>query len=111
MQVGVNVTYMYTRFGGRGLSGFRDMATFQNGQISLSRKNLIDWNRLNNFMQVGMNVKCMHTDFGGHGLSGFGDKISLWSIKVERCNRSESAQKIYVSRNGCQVHAHQFWWA
>ena len=37
MQVGVNVTCMYTRFGGRGLSGFRDMATFQNGQISLSR--------------------------------------------------------------------------
>ena len=62
-------------------------------------------------MQVGMNVKCMHTDFGGHGLSGFGDKISLWSIKVEKFNRSESAQKIYVSRNGCQVHAHQFWWA
>ena len=58
-------------------------------------------------MQVGMNVKCMHTNFGGHGLSGFGDKISLWSIKVEKFNRSESAQKIYVSRNGCQVHAHK----
>ena len=29
MQVGVNVTCMYTSFGGRGLSGFRDMATFQ----------------------------------------------------------------------------------
>ena len=76
-----------------------------------SLKNLINWNRLNKFMQVVMNVKCMHTDFGGHGLSGFGDKISLWSIKVEKFNRSESAQKIYVSRNGCQVHAHQFWWA
>ena len=62
-------------------------------------------------MQVGIDVKCMHTDFGGHGLSGFGDKISLWSIKVEKFNRSESAQKIYVSKNGCQVHAHQFWWA
>ena len=44
-------------------------------------------------MQVGIDVKCMHTDFGGCGLSGFGDKISLWSIKVEKFNRSESAEK------------------
>ena len=44
-------------------------------------------------MQVGIDVKCMHTNFGGRGLSGFGDKISLWSIKVEKFNRSESAQK------------------
>ena len=29
MQVGINVTCMYTNFGGRGLSGFGDMATFQ----------------------------------------------------------------------------------
>ena len=29
MQVGINVTCMYTSFGGRGLSGFGDMATFQ----------------------------------------------------------------------------------
>ena len=36
MQVGVNVTCMYISFGGRGLSGFRDIATFKNGQISLS---------------------------------------------------------------------------
>ena len=42
-------------------------------------------------MQVGIDVKCMHTDFGERGLSGFGDKISLWSIKVEKINRSESA--------------------
>ena len=46
-------------------------------------------------MQVGIDVKCMHTNFGGRGLSGFGDKISLWSIKVEKFNRSESAQKIH----------------
>ena len=36
MQVGIDVTYMYTNFGGRDLSGFRDTATFKNGQISLS---------------------------------------------------------------------------
>ena len=29
MQVGVNVTCMYISFGGCGLSGFGDMATFQ----------------------------------------------------------------------------------
>ena len=29
MQVGINVTCMYTSFGGRGFSGFGDKATFQ----------------------------------------------------------------------------------
>ena len=62
-------------------------------------------------MQVGIDVKCMHTDFGGCGLSGFGDKISLWSIKVEKFNRLELAQKIHATRGQCHVHAHQFWWA
>ena len=36
MQVGVNVTCMYTNFGGCSLSGFEDIATFKNGQFSLS---------------------------------------------------------------------------
>ena len=36
MHVGVYVKYMYTNFGGRGLSGFGNIATFKNGQISLS---------------------------------------------------------------------------
>ena len=36
MQVGIDVTCMYTNFSGRDLSGFRDIATFKNGQISLS---------------------------------------------------------------------------
>ena len=104
MQVGVNVTCMYISFSGRGLSGFRDIATFQKrpnfpfGAWTIYSlwllKNLIDWNRLKKFTQVGIDVKCMHTDFGGRGLSGFGDKISLWSIKVEKFNLSESAKKI-----------------
>ena len=55
-------------------------------------------------MQVGVDVKCRHTNFGGRGLSGFGDKISLWSIKVEKFNRSELAQKIHASRGRCHVH-------
>ena len=40
MQVGVDVKCMYTNFGGRDLSGFRDTATFKNGQISLSTHGL-----------------------------------------------------------------------
>ena len=36
MHVRVYVKCMHTNFGGRGLSGFRDIATFKNGQISLS---------------------------------------------------------------------------
>ena len=38
------------------------------------------------------------------------EKISLWSIKVEKFNRSELAQKIHASRDQCQMHLHQFWW-
>ena len=36
MQVGIDVTFIHTNFGGRGLLGFGDIATFKNGQISLS---------------------------------------------------------------------------
>ena len=64
-----------------------------------SWKNSIDRNRLKKFMQVGIDVKCMYTSFGGCGLFGFGDKISLWSMVMEKFNRSESAQKIHASRD------------
>ena len=36
MQVGIDVTCMYTNFGGRSLFGFGDIVTFKNGQFSLS---------------------------------------------------------------------------
>ena len=36
MQVGVEVTCVYIKFGGHDLYGFGDTATFKNGQISLS---------------------------------------------------------------------------
>ena len=75
-----------------------------------SSKNSIDRNWLEKFMQVGIDVKCIHTNFGGCGFSGFGDKINLWSIKVEKFNRLESAQKIHATRGQCHMHAHQFWW-
>ena len=42
MQVGIDVTCMYTDFGGRGLFGFGDTATLKNGQISLSGHGLVD---------------------------------------------------------------------
>ena len=40
MQVGIDVTCMYTNFGGRHLSIFGDTATLKNGQISLSTHGL-----------------------------------------------------------------------
>ena len=82
MQKGVDVTYMYTNFGGCDLFGFGDIGTFKNGQISLSThglyspwssKNLIDRNRLKKFMQIGVDVTYMHTNFGGRDLFGFRD--------------------------------------
>ena len=62
-------------------------------------------------MQVGVNVTCMYTSFGGRGLSCFGDMATFqkrpnfpfdpWTISmvIEKFNRSESAQKIYASRD------------
>ena len=38
-----------------------------------SSKNVIDRNRLKNFMHISLDVTYMHTDFGGCDLSGFGD--------------------------------------
>ena len=35
MQLGIDVTCMHTNFGGCSYSGFGDIATFKNGQISL----------------------------------------------------------------------------
>ena len=40
MQVVVDVKYMHTNFSGRALPGFGDIATFKNGQISLSKHGL-----------------------------------------------------------------------
>ena len=40
MQVEIDVKFMHTNFGGCGLSGFGDISTFKNGQISLSTHGL-----------------------------------------------------------------------
>ena len=83
MQVGVDVTYMHTNFGGFGLSGFGDQISFKNDQIShFDPKNLINRNQLKKFMQVGIDVTCMHTNFGGHDLSGFGDIATFKNSQI-----------------------------
>ena len=78
MQVGVDVTYTYTNFGGCDLSSFGDIATFKNGHFSLdyspwSFKNLTSLNRLKKIMQVDVDVICMQTNFGGCDLFSFRD--------------------------------------
>ena len=84
MQVEVNVLSMHTNFDGCHHSSFVNIATFKNGQISLSEqrlhvyspwssKNLIIWNRLKKFMQVEVNVLCMHNNFDECCHSGFRD--------------------------------------
>ena len=104
MQVGIDVTSMHASFGGRSFFGFGDMASFQKrpnfpfGAWTIVQ-NLINWNQLKIYMQVGIEVMYTHTGFNGCGFFGFGDKISLWSIKVEKFNQSELAQKIHASRN------------
>ena len=40
MQVWIDVTCMHTNFGGHTISGFGDIGTFKNGQISLSTHGL-----------------------------------------------------------------------
>ena len=40
MQVGIDVKFMHTNFGGRDLSGFGDISTFKNDKISLSTHGL-----------------------------------------------------------------------
>ena len=40
MQVGIDIKFIHTNFGGCGLFGFGDTATFKNGQISLSTHGL-----------------------------------------------------------------------
>ena len=85
IQVGIDITCMYTNFGGRDLSGFGDTATLKNAKFPFrpmdyspwSSKILVDRNRLKKFMQVGIDVTCMYTNFGGRDISGFGDTTTL----------------------------------
>ena len=82
MHVWIDVKFIQTNFGGCGLFGFGDTATFQKwpnfpfGAWTISpwsSKNLIYRNRLKKFMQIGNDVKFIHTNFDGCGLPSFGD--------------------------------------
>ena len=86
MQIDVDVTYIYTNFGGRDLSSFGDTATqfpFLTMDYSpWSSKNLINWIWLKKFMQVGVDVTCMYTNFGGRDLFGFGDTATFKNDQI-----------------------------
>ena len=90
MQVGIDVTCMYTNFGGRDPSSFGDIATLKNDQFPLltmdyspcSSKNLINRNRLKKFMQIEVDVTCKYTNFGGRDPSSFGDIATLKSGQI-----------------------------
>ena len=95
MQVGVDVTYMYTNFGGRSYFSFAsrcseiplpskmDKFPFPTMDYSpWSSKNLIHQNQLKKFMKVSVDVTCMYTDFGGHSYFSFGDTITFKNSQI-----------------------------
>ena len=47
MQVGVDVAYMHTNFGGCGLSAFGDIATFKNGKFPFPTMDYSPWSSKN----------------------------------------------------------------
>ena len=96
MQICVDVTCMYTNFGGRGLYSFGDIATFKNGQISpfrpmdyspWSSKNLVrsELSSKNSCM-YGIDVSYMYTNFGGRGLYSFGDITTFKNGQISLSN-------------------------
>ena len=74
MHISLDVTYMYTNFGGCNLSSFGDIATFKNGNIVHGHQK-IQLLRIGSkkIMQVGVHVTYIHTNYGGCDFSGFGD--------------------------------------
>ena len=99
MQVGVNIKCMHTSFGGCGLFGFGDIATFQKWPyfpFGAWTSNLMDRNWLKKFMQVDVDVTYMHTNFGEHDLSGFGNIATFKNSQISLYNHG-----LYI------VHGHQ----
>ena len=86
MQIEVDVTCMYTNFGGHDPSSFGDTATPKTAKFPFltmdynspwSSKILIDWNRFKKFKQIEVDVTCKYTNFGGRNPSSFGDTATL----------------------------------
>ena len=96
MQVGVDVTYIHTNFGGCNLSGFGDIANFKNGHIVHGHQK-IQLLRIGSkkIMQVGVDVTCINTNFGGCDLSGFGDIATFKNSQFS------------LSTHGLLTHGHQ----
>ena len=65
-------------------SGFVDYTPFPNSMdySPWSSKNLMDRNKLKNFMQVGIDVTCMHANFDGCGFFGFGDTTTFKNDQI-----------------------------
>ena len=109
MQVGTDVKCMHTNFGGRGLSGFGDIAISKTAKFPFlsmdyspwSSKNLIDRNWLKKFMQVGIDVTCMHTNFGGCGFFSFGDIATFKNGQISLLSMDYSpwSSKNLIDRN------------
>ena len=98
MEVGVHVTCMHINFDGCGHSGFGDIATFKNGQISLSDHGLIvhSHQKIQLFgisskkiMQVEVNVLSMHTNFDGCRHSSFGDIATFKNGQISLSNHGQ----------------------
>ena len=104
MQIRIDVTCMFTNFGGCDLSSFGDIATLKNGQISLSDHGLyhgmvikkFNQNRLKKFMQIRIDELCICTNFGGYDLSSFGDIAQdITALKIGQISLSNHGhQKI-----------------
>ena len=84
MKVDLDVTCMYTDFGGHGLPVLEIPVLSKTTKFSSrtmdispwSSKKLIHQNWLKIFIHVGLDVTCIYTDFGGRSLSSFGDNIT-----------------------------------
>ena len=90
MQVDIDVTCMYTNFGGCGhyileipvLSKTAKFPFLTMDYSPWSSKNLINQNQLKKFMQVDIDVTCIYTDLGGCVFSSFGDTATLKNSQI-----------------------------
>ena len=58
MHISLDVTYMYTNFGGCDFSGFGYIATFKNGQFSLSTHGLVHGHEKIQLLRIGSKKSC-----------------------------------------------------
>ena len=79
MHISLDVTYMYTNFGGCDFSGVTSpvLEILLLSKMAIYSMVIIKFNCLESaqkkIMQVGVHVTYIHTNFGGRDLSGFGD--------------------------------------